>query len=244
MTSKCLSNYSVKDNQRVNSEAWACARRIASAKRPSVEAARVLNLRYYTISGSHISAASCAKPNLSGRLSMEINGVCLVCSQVSFLCGMAGMAGMAGMVQKLQTPQGHHGGFVTPQASEQVMGVVKLGWGWQMVARAISQNIFWLRYLGDLGERPEREQVRVVFYLGPHQHYEYQHHRSVNVIMNKSSKRQSGRWMSVDVGGCWFQSSYAQEVALLLRSSHNIFETNRQFFRKKKKQTPGLTFLP
>ena len=103
-----------------------------------------------------------------------------------------------------------------------------------MVARAISQNIFWLRYLGDLGERPEREQVRVVFYLGPHQHYEYQHHRSVNVIMNKSSKRQSGRWMSVDVGGCWFQSSYAQEVALLLRSSHNIFETNRQFFRKKK----------
>lgn len=69
-----------------------------------------------------------------------------------------------------------------------------------MVARVISQNIFWLRYLGDLGECPEREQVRVVFYLGPHQHYEYQHHRSVNVIMNKSSKRQSGRWMSVDVG--------------------------------------------
>lgn len=49
---------------------------------------------------------------------MEINGVCLVCTLTLLTAG-------AGMVLKLQTPQGHHGGFVTPQASEQVMGVDK-----------------------------------------------------------------------------------------------------------------------
>lgn len=124
-----------------------------SAKGPSVEAARVLNLRNYTI-----------------RSHPEVTSLPPVVQNQTSAGGI--QWSMAGMVQKLQTPQGQDGGFVTPQASEQEMGVDKDP---KQPKHQAGLIFFWLCYLGEL---PERELVRVVFRLDPYQHY--QHHQSTS----------------------------------------------------------------